>query len=197
MKKILGGIAVITIIITIMSIGSAVHADVDHCPDHNGHPGKVESGAAGNSVIPPAGAQICVKGSTGNTGLFTADGSTSLIEYMAKLAPRNNGGNIPDVSYYIVYSGGTTTTTTTTISDDTTTTVLDETTTTVVENNTTTTHQETIIPNDDIVPMTTTTLGIDSDLELPSTGNENWIAAIAAMFFISGGSALIYASRRS
>lgn len=69
-----------------------------HCPNHNGHPAKVESQVDGdlNDIVPPAGAYFCVKGSVNATGYLTADGTTTLFDYL---------GNGHDVSYWIHYGG--------------------------------------------------------------------------------------------
>ena len=71
-----------------------------HCPDHNGHPGKVEGGGL-NGVVLPAGTVFCVKAGTGASGHQTSDGTTPLLGYITWT---NRGGQTPDVSYYIVYS---------------------------------------------------------------------------------------------
>jgi outer membrane biosynthesis protein TonB len=75
---------------------SPVAATTEHCPDHNGHPGKVESVVDGdlNDITPAAGTMVCVKGSTDATGIIVADGETTLVDML------DNGH---DVSYYIVY----------------------------------------------------------------------------------------------
>jgi LPXTG-motif cell wall-anchored protein len=68
-------------------------AATEHCPDHNGNPGKVEGKS--NDVVLPEGTKFCVKGSTEATGELIADGETTLFQYL---------GIGQDVSYYIVYS---------------------------------------------------------------------------------------------
>jgi LPXTG-motif cell wall-anchored protein len=68
-------------------------AATEHCPDHNGHPGKVETGD-NNNVVLAVGTLFCVKGSNDATGYLVADGETTLFDYL------DNGH---DVSYYVVY----------------------------------------------------------------------------------------------
>lgn len=66
-----------------------------HCPD-GGVKTEANEGTqeAINSTVLPAGTQFCVKAGPGNTGILTADGSTTLQEY----APDGK-----DVSYFVVY----------------------------------------------------------------------------------------------
>src|SRR6056297_2957267 len=84
----LGGLAITS--------SSAVSADqpVDlHCPDKD-NPNKVET--SDESFVPPAGAEVCVKGGTSNTGKIFADGKT-VGQYLDQVTSSG-------VSYYIVYS---------------------------------------------------------------------------------------------
>lgn len=78
-----------------------VAAATEHCPDGGS---KVEANGGTqdtiNETVLPAGTQFCVKGSTDATGLLTADGETSLSDYL---------GNDHDVSYYVVYTTTTST----------------------------------------------------------------------------------------
>ena len=106
-KRILGGLAAAVMLTGGLAFSSAgaASADVDHCPEHsNVENDKDESGSSLNSFKPAAGTVFCVKGSTGNTGILTAEnGDTTLIEYMAEFGPPNNGDQVPNVSYYVVY----------------------------------------------------------------------------------------------
>ena len=103
-KRILGGLAAVVLLMGGLFVTQAVpvSAAVDHCPDHTINP-KDESGASSNLLVLAAGSSFCAKGSTGNSGKRTADGETTLIEYTALFAPPNGGGNVPNVSYYVVY----------------------------------------------------------------------------------------------
>lgn len=110
-------------------------ATVEHCPNHNVAPNiKDESGSDDNGLVPAAGTVICVKASTGNTGVITADGETTLREYLfAAGIVDGSGKKGRDVSYWVIYPSTTTTTvpvTTPTTDGTTTTTVVEETTTT-------------------------------------------------------------------
>lgn len=84
----------LTLLLFALGGGGPVSASTAHCPDHNGHPGKVEGGDL-NDIVLAAGTEFCVKGATDATGVLLADGETTLYEYL------NNGH---DVSYYVVYS---------------------------------------------------------------------------------------------
>ena len=83
---------VLLILLSQAGISGAL-AVTEHCPDHNGHPGKVEGGNL-NDIVLDEGTEFCVKGSTEAVYVQFADGQTTLVEYL------NNGH---DVSYYVVY----------------------------------------------------------------------------------------------
>ena len=74
-------------------------AATGHCPDHNGHPGKVEGNY--NGLVIAEGTVFCVKAGPDAGGTQTADGVTPLIGYVSWTVGQ---GNTPDVSYYVVYS---------------------------------------------------------------------------------------------
>jgi hypothetical protein len=123
---------------------SAAGAVAEQCPAGGE---KVESQVDGDldDIVLPAGTLFCVKGATDATGILTADGQTTLFEYL---------GNDHNVSHYVIYPPETTTTTvpTTTTTVPTTTTTVPTTTTTVP---TTTT---TVPTTTTTVPTTTTTV---------------------------------------
>jgi LPXTG-motif cell wall-anchored protein len=209
MKKI-----IVALILGVMLLwvggGTPLRAATEHCPDHNGHPGKVEG--ANNSVVLPAGTVFCVKGSTVATGKLTADGTTTLKTYL---------GIGKDVSYYIIYKRPVTTTTTTpettTTWPDTTTTqppttTTDVTTTTATET-TTTSSPTTSLPPETTTPTTPdttvgsttppsqpttppTSAGPPSSPTLPETGNETWMMALLGTLALLGGSGAVAISRR-
>jgi hypothetical protein len=96
MKRLIAG-AILGLILAIGAAGMATADATEHCPDHNGHPGKVEGGNL-NDIKPAAGTLVCVKGSTDATGILTADGKTTLFDML------DNGH---DVSYYVIYEEAT------------------------------------------------------------------------------------------
>lgn len=96
-----------------LSAGTALAAPPPglHCPD--GWTVKDESGADDNNLQLPAGTIFCVKAGsgqsndtgTGNTGILTADGTTTLQEYLAAAGIVDGGGVFGrNVSYYVIYS---------------------------------------------------------------------------------------------
>ena len=133
---------------------------------------KDESGSDDNDYVPAEGTVICVKASTGNTGGITADGVTTLQEYLFNAGIIDGSGDQGrDVSYWVTYPPTTTTvpeeesTTTTEGEEETTTTTEGEeetTTTTVEEEETTTTtviEEETTTTTEGVEETTTTTVG--------------------------------------
>jgi len=76
-----------------------------HCEGHNVAPNiKDESGSDDNNIVPVAGTLICVKASTGNTGVITADGVTTLQEYLFNAGIVDGSGDQGrDVSYWVTY----------------------------------------------------------------------------------------------
>lgn len=84
----------------------------DHCPggnEGNAPPsGEYEDvqkfEGEHNTVVPDAGTYICVKAGSYATGIIVADGTTSLRAYVEAAGIRVGNDNVPDVSYYVVYS---------------------------------------------------------------------------------------------
>lgn len=76
-----------------------------HCPDGgtkiNVAP---ETQDAVNALVPDAGTLVCVKASTGNTGVVTADGVTTLRDYLKAAGIVGGDGEGRDVSYFVTYS---------------------------------------------------------------------------------------------
>jgi hypothetical protein len=71
MKRALLTTAVLT---SVLLTPSTAWAATEHCPDG----GTKTEGGNLNDIVPPAGAQVCVKGSTDATGIITADGTSTL-----------------------------------------------------------------------------------------------------------------------
>lgn len=171
----IAGLALLVLLLTVRVAAAAT----EHCPDHNGNPGKVEGGQL-NDIVLEAGTVFCVKGSTDAVS-GTADGTTTLAAYL---------GNDHDVSYYVVYSRPTppppppeeTTTTTTEVPNETTTTVAEETTTTTAAPTTT-------VSND--TPSVTTTPTPVERTELPYTGIDPAFLLGSAGLLASSGAYLV------
>lgn len=95
MRKFLGGLAAVVFVLTLTVPTLAKQPEGLHCPD--GWTTKVESEVDGDidSIVLPAGTDACVKGGQSDPIRFTADGETTLGEY---LEGKYN------VSYYVVYT---------------------------------------------------------------------------------------------
>lgn len=91
---------VLYILLLIASTGP-VTADSEHCPDKD-NTVKVENAEDAGSLVFDAGTEFCAKKKTGNTGVITADGSTTLYEYLVAADIDGEEGEGP--SYYIVYT---------------------------------------------------------------------------------------------
>jgi len=80
-------------LIIALAFAGPASAVTEHCPDGGT---KFEATFDGqyDGTILPAGTQFCVKGSTDATGILTADGQTSLFDYL---------DNDHNVSYYVTY----------------------------------------------------------------------------------------------
>ena len=55
------------------------------------------------SIVLPEGTEFCIHASNNNTGRLVADGVTTLAGYIEQSGILNNGGQIPNVSNYVVY----------------------------------------------------------------------------------------------
>ncbi len=178
--------ATATLVALLMSLSLVAGATgTEHCPDHESNP-KVETGNL-NGIVLDAGTSFCVKGSTDATGILTANGTTTLFEYL---------GSDHDVSYYVIYETSPPSTTTTTVSETTTTTVVNTTTTTQPEVTTTTVPETTTttLPYDSI-PETTTTVTVVEEIThttLPFTGPTTnlGLVALAGLALIAVGTVL-------
>jgi hypothetical protein len=90
--------ATLTLLATAMLAAPASYAVTEHCPE-----GGVKTEASGgtqeaiNDLVLPAGTLFCVKASNEASGILTADGETTLREYVEQTIGDH------DVSYYVVY----------------------------------------------------------------------------------------------
>jgi hypothetical protein len=103
------GIAVLALgLVGLMGAPASAQA-TEHCPDHEGHPGKVEAtNSELNDVVLPAGTLFCIKAGTDatseSTGILESDGETTLCEYLIQAGiVDGTGEDCRDVSYYVVY----------------------------------------------------------------------------------------------
>ena len=102
MRKVLVASFVPLVVLATMLIGSA-SAAVGQCPA--GWTTKVEAQTSGelDDVVLEAGTVFCVKAGTQNTGMLTADGTTTLCEYLIEAGIVTRSGDCKNVSHYVVY----------------------------------------------------------------------------------------------
>jgi hypothetical protein len=94
-------IPLLALLLAMLSPAAAYASGTAHCPDHNGHSGKVESAESAGDLVFDAGTEFCAKKQTGATGKIVADGETTLYEYLVATGIDGEPGEGP--SYYIVY----------------------------------------------------------------------------------------------
>lgn len=97
-----------TLLLAALLIGAAplmaapASATVDHCPDHT-DPAYTKVSGGHRDHVPNAGTVLCVKAGTGNTGVITADGTTSLAGYLKAAGIVGGDGEGRDPSYTVLY----------------------------------------------------------------------------------------------
>lgn len=69
-------------------------------------PGLYKIDTSDGSIVFPLGWEVCLKASNGNTGRIVTDGSTTIAEYIKQSGLLNNGGQVPNISNYVVYVEG-------------------------------------------------------------------------------------------
>jgi hypothetical protein len=87
----IGGLFLIGTVPTITAAGE--------CPA--GFTDKVET--SDGSIVLEAGLLICIKAGEDNTGTFTTDGESTLAEYIEASGLVTEGGQVPNVSHYVIY----------------------------------------------------------------------------------------------
>lgn len=157
MKKFLIGTAVVALGLIGIIPGAGADQDPNlHCPDGGT---KVEANGENqaelNALVLDEGTRVCVKASSGNTGIVEADGEDTLQEILFDNGIVDGSGEQGrDVSYYVTYPPLETTTTTI---PPTTTTTIPPTTTTTAPPVTTTTQAPVTTTTAAPIPLTTGT----------------------------------------
>ena len=102
MKRLLLAAMVIMVAILPLRAAFATPDEDLHCPGKPGAPPAtiLYEGTDGGTIL-TAGTTFCVKASTGNSGVITADGVKTVQDYVTWL---NSGGQTPGVSYFVVYT---------------------------------------------------------------------------------------------
>ena len=72
------------------------------CPGYD-DPANTKTDTSDGSIVLAAGLTICIKAGNGNTGQFVTDGVSTLAEYIEDSGLLNEGGQVPNVSNYVVY----------------------------------------------------------------------------------------------
>jgi hypothetical protein len=55
------------------------------------------------SIVLDAGLSVCIHAGNGNTGTFVTDGTSTLADYILASGLLNEGGQVPNVSNYVIY----------------------------------------------------------------------------------------------
>lgn len=96
----------IALLLLMSAVAMGNGSTVEHCSFHSNPLLTDKFEAVGdnlNDYVPEEGTRFCVKAGGEATVILIADGETSLIEYVEAAGIRVGQGNVPDVSYYVVY----------------------------------------------------------------------------------------------
>ena len=99
MKRIFPVLAVLGLLLAVLSFAPTAAA-AGECPA--GYTSKVDT--SDGSIVLAAGLTICIKAGDDNTGTFTTDGTSTLADYIEASGLLNNGGQVPNVSHYVIYA---------------------------------------------------------------------------------------------
>jgi hypothetical protein len=92
----------LTAMMTVAVTSVAFAQNAEHCPD--GWSEKVEAqNDELDDVVLDEGTMFCVKAGPEATGILEADGETTLLEYVEAAGITVGEGNVPSVSYYVIY----------------------------------------------------------------------------------------------
>jgi len=72
------------------------------CDGYN-NPANTKVDTSNDDLVLEAGLTVCIHASNGNTGSFVTDGTSTLHEYIVASGLLNEGGQVPQVSNYVVY----------------------------------------------------------------------------------------------
>jgi len=81
------------------STWAAPSPQAGQCPD-----GGTKTDTSDGSIVFEAGLVVCLKAGNGNTGKFTTDGTSTIAQYIEASGLLNNGGQVPNISNYVIYS---------------------------------------------------------------------------------------------
>ena len=102
-RTFIGAIAVLVLLFgTSVSI-LAADDTAGQCEGYN-DPANTKVDTSDGSIVLEAGLTICIKAGNGNTGPIVTDGTSTLAEYIEASGLLNEGGQVPNVSNYVVYA---------------------------------------------------------------------------------------------
>lgn len=102
MKKVLGGLAAVILLLVLVIPALAASPQAGQCVGYN-DPANTKVDTSDDSIVLPAGLTVCIHASDNNTGQFTTDGVKTLGQYILDSGLLNNGGQVPGVSNYVIY----------------------------------------------------------------------------------------------
>jgi hypothetical protein len=104
MKRAGLALAILGLLLMSMPLTTVLAADetAGQCEGYN-DPANTKVNTDDGSIVLEAGLTICIKAGNGNTGLIETDGETTLAEYIEASGLLNEGGQVPNVSNYVVY----------------------------------------------------------------------------------------------
>lgn len=81
------------------SVSALGSPQAGQCPD-----GGTKTDTSNGALVLPAGLTACIHAGNGNTGYFVTDGQSTLADYILASGLVNHGGQVPNVSNYVIYS---------------------------------------------------------------------------------------------
>lgn len=84
------------------SATAAPSANSGQCPGAT-DPANEKHDTSDGSFVLDAGLSVCIHAGGGNTGIFITDGTSTLADYILASGLLNNGGQVPNVSNYVIY----------------------------------------------------------------------------------------------
>lgn len=106
MKTILRAGMILAIILSAALAGTASAAPSSNSGQCPGATSIGNTPTSDGSIVLAAGLTVCIHAGNGNTGIFETDGKTTLADYILASGLVNNGGQVPNVSNYVVYTEG-------------------------------------------------------------------------------------------
>lgn len=109
MSRLTRALWVLMVLTAVLILGATPAFAVDEASDQAGQcdgyndPANTKVDTSDGSIVLEVGLTICIKAGNGNTGLIETDGETTLAAYIEDSGLLNNGGQVPNVSNYVIY----------------------------------------------------------------------------------------------